>query len=236
MPTLSLTHFGWCLPSQVMQVHFLWTSLNPFFSCLLLDLSPVFNTLGHFFTEAQSGLSLVFRTEGSPVFLLSPWLLLAPLCPHLALSGHPGDAQGSCALDPSSSHATFSLQGIHHDLSLVSVAISWSLSNVCLSSGLQTCGSDFLPDIPTCMSQRSQKLSIFKSEYVKVNWSEYEYDHKQCHPQIWTTDVLPWFTDFRGPPLSQTAFMRQTWAPLSLGIRPSVLAQHTLKPRTSAHY
>lgn len=164
-------------------------SLNPFFSCLLLDRSPVFNTLDHFFTETQSGLSLVFRTESSPVLLLSPWLLLAPLCAHPALSGHPGDAQGSCTLDPSSSHATFSLQGIHHNWSLVSVAISWSLSNVCLSSGLQTCGSDFLPDIPTWMSQRSQKFSMWN---VKMN-SKWIW--------IWSQTASSSDLDLRGPAL-----------------------------------
>ena len=161
------------LPSQASAFSVNLMSLNPFFSCLLLDLSPVFNTLGHFFIEAQSGLPLVFRTEGSPVFLLSPRLLLAPLCPHPALSGHPGQPWARCSRLVCPGPLLFSCYILPPgDPSRLSLGFScYQLITLKCMSFLWS------PDLwiwfptwhPYVHVSKAQKLSIFKSEYVKVN-------------------------------------------------------------------
>lgn len=136
-------------------------SLNPFFfSFPLLELPPVVNCVDQVFLEMLwlPGLSTPLP------FFLSLWLLLASLWAYPVLSGRAGVRQGQWVPNPSSSHATLSLPGTHHTWPMASVAISWSLSNLCLSSDPQTSVSGCVHGIPTWMSQRYPKLSIFETE------------------------------------------------------------------------
>lgn len=109
----SSTLSGWCpsapCHSNVFAMTFM--SLHPFLKVFSYLNSYQYLTLPPS-SFSTCCLPLTSGTEHSSGFFLSLWLLLTLSSAHPALTGHPGNLQESRVLNPSSSPATQSPQGV----------------------------------------------------------------------------------------------------------------------------